>query len=143
MVARGEIPTAPNGRIDPSAAFAELLRRDPGQHRLKVLREVRARIDDAEQRAQAAEERASSLAMKAGRLRELARALVRELLEASARLDHLVDELGSVLTDAEVERALEIAHDLASRATETDLLAHVDEELEELLRELREEVSRD
>jgi len=136
LVEKGIIPVERNGRINPDTAVRALLRQQPTGGRLKYLVQIRAEIDEAHAARQAAEERASSLAEEGERLRDLLRPIVRELLEASARLDHLTEELGPLLTDDELERALDAAFERACRATDADLLAHLDDDIADMLPEL-------
>ena len=140
LVQRQVIPTRPNGRIDPNAAVAALLKRDASAHRLKVLTSIRRQLDDAEARAVAAEAVAKQAAARLaaieadlGRLVALAK---RESRWASA----LIDETAALL---EGNEELNLAFDdVCDRALETasnpqgDPFAGVSEELAELVMRL-------
>jgi hypothetical protein len=108
-VQKGMVPVTASGRIDPSAGFAALLRHDRDHARLRVLHDVRRRIDDAEARAAAAEAHATKAIARLALIESRLLPLVELALHESRLVSALVDETAAL---AEGE-AKELAHDAA------------------------------
>jgi hypothetical protein len=139
-VSAGTIPTKPGGKIDPSEAFAALLRHDRDTAKLRVLHNVRREIDEAEARAVAAEAVALKAAERLAAIEADLLALVEMALAESRLASALIDETAALAGD---DDALEQAHDAAvDRAFEraitspTEPLAGVNEELAALIARL-------
>ena len=127
LVQSGRISALPDGSIDPNRACQELIRRDPGGARSKVLVTLRVAMEDAHRQRDAAlaeRDRLAGIATEAlaavDALRDALRKVSREWLEVEWTLSELTALGGDVLdrvADDATAAALKLPlHELAEGA---------------------------